>query len=243
MALNPLEKRNLGLFLLRAKKAIAHMAEITKYPSLKTLYAKIGENLQHVPINIVPGESLDSTGFSTVYGQNSKRLNGGVLQSAIRIPHDHLFSDNGGIKNDGALTLLHEESHIVLPDSAHNFTARIGLPAQHADEFFADVLAAHLAKNMGFPKEVIGRHLYARRSYFGFPIDRFALEGRRGVAKEIEAGRFRPMATRRPEEREPIRAPTERKPWGGLLPSRGRSGPSIFPSRGKRPLREFNRRI
>lgn len=78
------------------------------------------------------------------------------------------------------------------------------------DEFFADILSARIAKGMGFRTDVIVRHLAQRRPYFGgFPIDRFAIEGRRGVAEEIREGRFRPRETRRPQERDPIRAPEE----------------------------------
>lgn len=239
MALSVTEKLNLKKFLAVALSAVTHMAQNTKYPALKTIYTSIADNLQHVPINIKSGSSLDSTGFSTTYGENVKRYNGPFLQSAIRIPHDHLFDEQGNIRNDGALTLLHEESHIVLPSSAHNFTARVGLPAHHADEFFADVLSSHIARNIGFKPEVIGRHLYARRTYFGFPIDRFALEGRKGVAREIESGRFTPRRTLRPETPSPIRSPEE--PVSFFPKSRGM--PAIFPGSRNARVRRFNPRI
>ncbi len=209
MTLTPGERMNLKSFLYRAEKTVSHMGAISKYPALRVIYGRIDENLKHVPINIIQGDSLNSSSTGTVFGENIKKVDGGIMKSAIRIPKDHLFAENGKVRNDGALTLLHEEAHVVLPDSAKVFTARVGLQPYHADEFMADVLSAHVARNMGFPKEVIGRHLYNRRTYFGFPIDRFALEGPRGVAEEIREGRFRPEATRRPMERDAIRAPDE----------------------------------
>ncbi len=107
------------------------------------------------------------------------------------------------------------------------------------DEFFADILSARIAKGMGLKSETIARHLFARRSYFrGFPIDKFVLEGRRGVLREIKAGRFRPRAVERP--REPLfRKPTERV----TLPGMGKNKPSIFPGRSRRPMKTFSRRI
>lgn len=238
------EWQKLFLFMNAAKSVCRVMIRDTRYPELQTIYSRILENLNHVPINIRPGEFLEAEGAGVTYGMNLKRLEGGLLKSAIRVPHDHLFDDNGNIRIDGALTLLHEMSHVILPDSAHNFTARVGLPWQHTDEFFADILSAHIAKNLGFRSEQIGRHLFNRRSYFGgFPIDRFAIEGRRGVAKEIERGRFIPRATRRPEPRDPFRTPTEPQ---HILPGRPEGPPSWLPGLGKggrRPLKEFNRRI
>jgi len=244
MSLTKKEKLNLTLFLRNARIAISRMADNTKYPELKELYDKIAENLSHVPINIKSGSSLDESFMGTTFGENVKRLYGGTLQSAIRIPRNHLFDDYGNIRSDGALTLLHEESHIVLPRSAQAFTAKVGLAPEHADEFFADVLSAHLAKNIGIPRDVIGRHLSARRTYFRFPIDRFALEGRRGVAEEIRAGRFTPRTTRRPEPRDPFRAPEERSGWGIFPRPKGpREGASIFPGLGREMPRRFNPRI
>ena len=95
---------------------------------------------------------------------------------------------------------------------------------------------------MGFESHIIAKHLMARRSYFGgFPIDRFVFEGRKGVAKEIEAGRFRPRGTRRPRE-ELFRSPTDKVTLPGF--GRRENKPSIFPGIGKRQKpRVFSRRV
>lgn len=206
MALTNQERASLMIFLAHARSVVLKMRDLTKYPELYALYDKILDNINHVPINIRSGETLEQGPSGIVSGMNRKKLEAGILRSAIFIPHDHLF-EYGKVSTDGALTLLHELSHVVLPHSAHNFTAKMGLHPRFADEFFADLLMAHVAKNMNFQRESIGNHLIKRRGTFeGFPIDRFALEGRRGVAEEIREGRFRPRAIRRPVE-EPIRAP------------------------------------
>lgn len=185
MTLSRSEYVNLTYFLNRARSVCQRMMRDTRYPELQVIYSRILENLNHVPINIKPGEALGSEGLGTVFGENVKKMDGGLLKSAIRIPREHLFDESGRIRLDGGLTLLHEMSHVVLPHSAWNFTARVGLDPFHTDELFADLLSAHVAKNIGYRTEEIARHLRQRRSYFNFPIDRLAIEGRRGVAKEI----------------------------------------------------------
>jgi hypothetical protein len=95
---------------------------------------------------------------------------------------------------------------------------------------------------MGFKPEIIARHLIQRRPYFrGFPIDRLALEGRRGVIREIEAGRYRPRPRGRLERPDPFRAPEEpaRIPGFGTF----REKPSIFPGVGRNKPRQFNKLI
>jgi len=102
-------------------------------------------------------------------------------------------------------------------------------------------VSSHIARRMGFSSDVIAQHLLRRRLYFrGFPIDRFVFEGRRGVAREIEAGRFRPRETRRPER--PLFRTPERKGGWGIFP-RPVEGPSIFPGRGRERPRMFNPRV
>jgi len=243
MQLTRRERVNLSLFLALAQKTVSRMISQTKYPELKVVYTRILENLKHVPINIFVGDSLVSNSEGVVFGENLKKIEGGVLRSAIRIPHDHLFDSYGNIRLDGALTLLHEQSHVILPESAKQFTTRVGLPAYHTDEFFADVLSAHVAKNMGFERHVIARHLWQRRSYFdGYPIDTFAFRGIKGVREELREHRtmYRPRRRADLEEegkpRDPFRAPREPQ---HILPRGRRFGPfREIGSKRERPFRE-----
>jgi hypothetical protein len=127
MALTDTEKRNLTIFLQHARATVKNMANDTRYPELQLIYTRILENLNHVPINIKSGSTLEESAFGVTFGENIKRMNGPYIQSAIRIPHDHLFDHYGNIRADGALTLLHEMSHVVLPESAEYFRAGVGL--------------------------------------------------------------------------------------------------------------------
>ena len=127
MALTLKERNNLTIFMNHARVTVSQMIKETTYPELKLIYERILENMRHVPINIKSGSSLNESFFSTIFGENIKKMSGLVLQSAIRIPHDHLFDSYGNIRSDGTLTLLHELSHVVLPESAENFRARVGV--------------------------------------------------------------------------------------------------------------------
>ncbi len=121
------EKRNLAIFLNHAKKVVLNMYNETKYGELKIIYARILNNLNTVPINIYPGLYLNAGNGYITYGENIKKMDSGTLKSAIRIPHDHLFDSYGNITSEGAMTLLHEMSHVILPESAEEFRAKVGL--------------------------------------------------------------------------------------------------------------------
>lgn len=201
MALTKTELYNLVVFLNKSKSVCQKMMRDTRYPELQVIYSKILENLNHVPINFKPGSNLSSDGLSVVFGENEKIMQNGVLKSAIRIPKEHLFDSEGRIRLDGGLTLLHEMSHVVLPFSAKLFTARVGLIPHHADELFADLLSARIAKEIGYRKEVVASHLVRRRSYFGgFPIERLAIDGVKGVREGLREGTFKIKPIERPRE-------------------------------------------
>lgn len=236
MTLTKQEIYNLTLFLNRAKNAIAIMARDTQYPELKSIYSRIYDNLKIVPIKLIEGHTINSENGFVTMGENLKQYDNGALKSQIRIPHDHLFDSEGRIKIDGALTLLHEECHVILPRSAQNFTANIGLHYGHTDEFFADVLSSHVAKKIGFHPRDITDHLVRRRTYFRFPIDKFVFSGLKGVEKEIREGRFTPIPReQRRAPRRPLFKSREGLPKTGIFPGLKREAPGWMPGLRKRP--------
>lgn len=235
MTLTKQELYNLTLFLNNARSVCQAMSKNTKYPGLRIIYSRILNNLNSVPVNVKPGLFLNSSESGITFGENEKVFKDGTLKSAIRMPHDHLFDFNGKIRLDGGLTLLHEMSHVVLPEHAKTFTARIGLPINHADELFADLLSARVANEMGYKKEVVASHLVRRRSYFKYPIDKLALEGISGVRKEIKKGTFTPMPRNRFPKESPFKPFNKEMPTKGFWPGLKREAPGWMPGLRKRP--------
>lgn len=236
MALTKQEIQNLTLFLNNVRSTVSNMARETKYPELRTIYNRIHNNLNVVPIKFVEGNIISSDGRSVTMGQNIKQYVDGTLKSQIQIPRNHFFDSNGKIRVDGALTLLHEQSHVILPKSASHFTANIGLHHRHADEFFADVFSARIAKRAGINTRDITNHLYKRRSYFGFPIDRFVFSGIKGLEREIKEGRFKPLPRKlREVPREPLFRRRAGAPKIGI-PGLGKKLPGWMPGLRKRPM-------
>lgn len=242
MTLSAKEKRELDAFYAVAKVTLQRMISTTDYPRLRELYRKVLENLNHVPITFYGGEALSSSGGWATFGENVKKVSffegRPRLQSAIRLPREHIFDESGNLRANGSLTMLHELSHVVLARSEEAFTMRVGLPGHYKDEFFADLLSARIGSKMGISRQAIRDHLWHRRSYFGgFPIERFAEEGIKGLREEVREGRFVPRYRGVRREEPLFRAPrTGEKPHIFPRPKRIGEGPTIFPMPGRRRI-------
>ena len=118
MALTKQEIQNLTLFLNNVRSTVSNMARETKYPELRTIYNRIHNNLNVVPIKFVEGNIISSDGRSVTMGQNIKQYVDGTLKVKFK-SRVIIFDSNGKIRVDGALTLLHEQSHVILPKVHH----------------------------------------------------------------------------------------------------------------------------
>jgi hypothetical protein len=83
------------------------------------------------------------------------RGNRAVLESAIILPEEHFFNGNK-IRFDGLLTLLHEYSHIVLPDESRIFAMELlgiddDMGPDEIDEFFADLVMTRISARLLLP--------------------------------------------------------------------------------------------
>ncbi len=235
MVLSAKERKELNAFYAVARATLQRMINTTDYPRLRELYKKVLENLGHVPITFYGGEALSSSGGWATFGENLKRVSyfegQARLQSAIRLPREHIFDELGNLRSNGSLTMLHELSHVVLTPNEEAFTMRVGLPGHYKDEFFADLLSARIGARMGISRQAIRDHLWHRRSYFGgFPIERFAEEGIKGLREEVREGRFVPRyrGVKREEPLFPVPRARE-KPHILPRPKRLGEGPTIFP--------------
>ena len=106
-------------------------------------------------------------------GENVKQIriiqqgNRFLIQSIahINLPAEHIFSGNR-LTLEGVFTLCHEYSHFPKPGvmvfAQHN---RMGL--EQAEEFLADMLAAKLAKQLGYSKQTILEQLAGREIVYG----------------------------------------------------------------------------
>lgn len=214
--LNVQRIRNLQRFRALISTALQNIIKNTSDSNLRRLYEGVNTNLRSLPITFYDKTSLHTDGEFETQGENLKRWgfrNGRpYLESKINLPANHIFIGNE-ISTDGALTMLHELAHVVLPENAHRFGESFGLRGELVDEFFADVLAARIAYRMGVSKRKIAEHLIRRVGvYRGFPIHTFVEEGYR--PRESES-----YGIRRRRIEEPV------------LPSRSPEPQSFFPRR------------
>jgi len=147
--LNEERKRNLAITRMLILGALDEMInDNMNNPRMKSLYISVKQNVLVLPINVRPGNVLEGGyGYATM-GENVKRISAsGAIQSAIFLPEEHLF-DGDRISYDGLLTLLHEYSHVTLAPHAQMFANSLGLEGELTDEFFADTVAAKIAKKM-----------------------------------------------------------------------------------------------
>jgi len=162
--LNNVQKQNLTITRQMIIRTLDMMIKDTDQPRVRALYSAVKDNVFSVPINFRSGNTLESGfGFSTM-GENIKRVkyigNMPVLQSAIILPYEHFFSGNK-ISYDGLLTLLHEYSHIILPQESKYFVMDLlgiddGEQSDEIDEFFADLIMTRIATRILLPDFVVG---------------------------------------------------------------------------------------
>lgn len=152
--LTPERKRNLSVVRQMILKTLDVMIKETNQPRVKALYYAVKQNVEVLPINFRSGQNLEQgLGFSTM-GENIKRLGPfGNIQSAIILPEEHVFSGNQ-LTYDGVLTLLHEYSHVILPNDSKYFALELfgsdgsDVAPDEIDEFFADLMMSRIAARL-----------------------------------------------------------------------------------------------
>ncbi len=190
--LNKNRIKSLNFFRTKMKKAVQEMIKHESNSALKTAYEKVLINLENVPINFYPKNSLMRTVFkigehfiaSEILGEHKQNLkiikkNGkvvGVVPEGrlIEIPAGHFFhGDKASWK--GVHTLMHELCHNP-SRNVFEFSKEIHLNPTQTEELIADLLSARIAIKMGFPRKRIYELYKGRQSVYGrFPF-RKALE-------------------------------------------------------------------
>ena len=211
--LNRNRVKNLNVFRQKMQWAVKDMIKHEKNPTLKTAYERTLTNLETVPINFYPKDSLSRTVFqigkhfftSEVLGEHKQNIrvirNGNLLKvipegRLIEIPANHFFLGNtptwGGMK-----TLMHEICH----DPARNvfdFSREIQLNPSQTEELIADLMSAKIAIKMGFPREKVLSLYNGREGVYGrFPYRKF-------LEKAIKQKKFREEISGR-KAREPLK--------------------------------------
>ena len=147
---------------------------------------------------------------------------------------------------EGVLTLLHEYSHIVLPEASKKYAYKLFGGVRNKDdidEFFADLGMSRIASKMRINKRIIYNHLLGRiGAHSGVPI---LLEMAKGKDERRDAKRLL-------EKHRNLEMPRERKPTPRRgffeMPKRRRGfferpeGPSLFRGIRERKYRPFFRR-
>ena len=222
MVLTSQQIANFNIFRSRLAVSLRKMHDTERNPHIKLMLGHILRNVVLLPIHFREGHYLAANESGITYGENIKRTfveeTNGIrvphMESAIRVPAEHLFSGNN-INPTGVMTLLHEYSHIVLPATAYRYTKRIGLPFHMADELFADLLAVRIAGRTNVPRRAIQNHIIRRQGNYGrYPFARTLLEGRRSIERELPVPR--PIKEERP--RNFLEIPVKRAEGTPFLP-------------------------
>ncbi|MDD4983442.1 MAG: hypothetical protein PHH82_01210 [Candidatus ainarchaeum sp.] len=225
MVLTSQQITNFNVFRVRLATSLRKMYDREANPHIRLMLGHVLRNVVLLPIHFREGHYLSANESGVTFGENVKRSfieeSNGMrvphLESAIRVPSEHLFKGNN-LNPAGVMTLLHEYSHIVLPTTAYRYTKRIGLPYHMADELFADLLAVRIANRTSIPKRHIQSHIIRRQAnYGGYPFARAVIEGRRTVERELPVPR-RQTAPREERPRNFIEIPVKRAEGTPFLP-------------------------
>ncbi len=157
--------RNLNIVRNSILRTLDDMINSTSQSRVRSLYLAVRQNVLIIPLNFRSGTSIDESFNSETRGQNIKRMiyrgNRAVLESAIILPEEHFFNGNK-IRFDGLLTLLHEYSHIVLPDESRIFAMELlgiddDMGPDEIDEFFADLVMTRISARLLLPEVCVSR--------------------------------------------------------------------------------------
>ncbi|MFH1663759.1 MAG: hypothetical protein ABH986_03035 [archaeon] len=217
--------RTLNYFRKKMQAAVQEMIKHENNSVLREAFERALTNLETVPINFYPKDSLSRTVFqigkhfiaSEVLGEHKQNIRlvrqGGLLKVVpegrlIEIPADHFF--HGNIPSwEGMKTLMHEICH----DPTRNvfeFSREIHLTPNQAEELIADLMSAKIAVRMGFPREKVLSLYHGREGIYGrFPY-------RKAIEKATEPKKITKIMKKARELPKKFREKTRRKP--GFIP-------------------------
>ena len=175
-------------FRKMAVQALGYLINHAKSDYEKGLYILMKQNVHETKLIFHAGHSLSGmakrVGNSLVYGvTKGEHVNQIQLVQKgksvflirnhyINLPADHIF-DGERLSFQGLITLSHEYAHFP-KRNLRGFANHFGVDMEQSEELIADMLAARLAKTLGFKEHDIIRHFDGREIvYLGFPLREF----------------------------------------------------------------------
>lgn len=174
-------KKALQEFRKQAINALEELGNNAKDDFEGNIYLSMIGSIKQTPLKFYPARSLRGNFYriagtvfgSVVKGENVKQIriiqqgNRFFIQSIahINLPAEHVF-EGSRLTVEGIFTLCHEYAHFPKP-GVRAFALHNNLSLEQAEELLADVLAAKLAKKLGYSRQTILEQLSGREIVFG----------------------------------------------------------------------------
>ncbi len=184
-------KKALNEFRKQAVKALEELEKSAKDEFEKGIYSAMSDSIRQTPIYFFPRKSLRESihkfaGMvfgSVVKGENVKSIR--IVQQGkrffiqslahINLPAEHVF-EGSNLTIAGIFTLCHEYAHFPKP-GVSSFAFHNNLSLEQAEELLSDVLAAKLAKKIGYSRQTILEQISGREIVYGsIPFKKMVLK-------------------------------------------------------------------